>query len=394
MIKSKKIQFLVGSKNFSNKSLEPFDNTICNFLSDLSKQLSKNAPLKKYPDVAAFSFWLRKNNIDRFKNYFKSTEIRLGIGLLFHITPSNIPTNFAYSLVFGLITGNSNIIKVPSKKFEQVSIICESVNILLRKYKKIQGMINIIRYEDHKSITKSLSKLSDGRIIWGGDKTIQEVRKHSSNPRCLDITFPDRYSFCVINSKIFKKLKNSELKRLVENFYNDTYLVDQNACSSPHLVVWLGKGDKKNRLKFWEYLNEVVKKKYDISHFASMDKITKLYRDIIELKNLNNFVNFESNLHVINLKSLNQNNHEMRGKWGFFYEFETDKLEKINKFINKKYQTLTYFGLKKIFISKFVKKNKLQGIDRIVPIGQSLNMNFFWDGYDINKILTRVIDIQ
>ena len=32
---------------------------------------------------------------------------------------------------------------------------------------------------------------------------------------------------------------------------------------------------------------------------------------------------------------------------GFFYEFETDKLEKINKFINKKYQTLTYFGLKK-----------------------------------------------
>ena len=394
MMKSKKIQFLVVSKNFSNKSLEPFDDIICNFLSDLSKQLSKNASLKKYPDVAAFSFWLRKNNIDKFKNYFKSTEIRLGIGLLFHITPSNIPTNFAYSLVFGLITGNSNIIKVPSKKFEQVNIICESVNILLRKYKKIQGMINIIRYEDHKSITKNLSKLCDGRIIWGGDKTIQEVRKHSSNPRCLDITFPDRYSFCVINSKILKKLKNSELKRLVENFYNDTYLVDQNACSSPHLVVWLGKGDKKNKLKFWKYLNEVVKKKYDISHFASMDKITKLYRDIIELKNLNNFVNFESNLHVINLKSLNQNNHEMRGKWGFFYEFETDKLEKINKFINKKYQTLTYFGLKNFFISKFVKENKLKGIDRIVPIGQSLNMNFFWDGYDINRILTRVIDIQ
>lgn len=394
MTKSKKIQFLVGSKNFSNKSLEPFDEIICNFLSDLSKQLSKNASLKKYPDVAAFSFWLRKNNIDRFKNYFKSTEIRLGIGLLFHITPSNIPTNFAYSLVFGLITGNSNIIKVPSKKFEQVNIICESVNILLRKYKKIQGMINIIRYEDHKLITKNLSKLSDGRIIWGGDKTIQEVRKYSANPRCLDITFPDRYSFCVINSKILKKLKNSELKRLAENFYNDTYLVDQNACSSPHLVVWLGKGDKKNKLKFWQYLNEVVKKKYDISHFASMDKITKLYRDIIELKNLNNFINFESNLHIINLKSLNQNNHEMRGKWGFFYEFETDKLEKINKFINKKYQTLTYFGLKKISISKFVKKNKLKGIDRIVPIGQSLNMNFFWDGYDINRILTRVIDIQ
>ena len=59
-----------------------------------------------------------------------------------------------------------------------------------------------------------------------------------------------------------------------------------------------------------------------------MDKITKLYRDIIELKNLNNFINFESNLHVINLKSLNQNNHEMRGKWGFFMNLKQINLKK------------------------------------------------------------------
>ena len=34
----------------------------------------------------------------------------------------------AYSLIFGLITGNSNIVKVPSKKFEQIEIICKSIN--------------------------------------------------------------------------------------------------------------------------------------------------------------------------------------------------------------------------------------------------------------------------
>ena len=26
-----------------------------------------------------------------------------------------------------------------------------------------------------------------------------------------------------------------------QNFYNDTYLVDQNACSSPHVIFWLSK---------------------------------------------------------------------------------------------------------------------------------------------------------
>ena len=84
----------------------------------------------------------------------------------------------------------------------------------------------------------------------------------------------------------------------------------------------------------------------------------------------------------------------MTGKWGFFYEYETTNLNGLSKLINKKYQTLTYFGFEKNFLSEFVIKNKLNGIDRIVPIGQSLSMNFFWDGYDINKILTRVIDVQ
>ena len=48
-----------------------------------------------------------------------NNELRLGVGLAFHITPSNMPTNFAYSLLFGLLSGNSNIIKVPSRKFPE-----------------------------------------------------------------------------------------------------------------------------------------------------------------------------------------------------------------------------------------------------------------------------------
>jgi len=45
-------------------------------------------------------------------------------------------------------------------------------------------------------------------------------------------------------------------------------------------------------------------------------------------------------------------------------------------------------------LRNFAIKNRLDGIDRIVPIGQALDINFFWDGYDINKILTRIIDIR
>ena len=67
---------------------------------------------------------------------------------------------------------------------------------------------------------------------------------------------------------------------------------------------------------------------------------------------------------------------------------------KIKSCINNKYQTLTYFGLSKDILKNFILKNNLEGIDRIVPIGQALDISFFWDGYDINKILSRVVDLK
>ena len=37
------------------------------------------------------------------KEYKKDESLRLGRGIIFHIAPSNVPINFAYSLVAGLL---------------------------------------------------------------------------------------------------------------------------------------------------------------------------------------------------------------------------------------------------------------------------------------------------
>ena len=116
--KNNSVEFLVG-KNLDSKSkcLEVYNKKTLHFISDLGKLLKNKKDSKQYPDVITFAFFCRKNNLDNFKKKYLSDSrvLRLGLGTIFHITPSNIPTNFAYSLLFGLITGNSNIIKVPSK---------------------------------------------------------------------------------------------------------------------------------------------------------------------------------------------------------------------------------------------------------------------------------------
>ena len=78
----------------------------------------------------------------------------------------------------------------------------------------------------------------------------------------------------------------------------------------------------------------------------------------------------------------------------FFYEYITNDINKISKYVNNKYQTLTYFGLDKKEIKKFIVENEVNGIDRVVPIGQALDMSFYWDGYDLNRILSRIVDIK
>jgi hypothetical protein len=55
---------------------------------------------------------------------------------------------------------------------------------------------------------------------------------------------------------------------------------------------------------------------------------------------------------------------------------------------------LTYIEVKKDILKKFIVKNNLRGIDRIVPSGQGLSMSLYWDGYDINQTLSRVIDLK
>ena len=51
-------------------------------------------------------------------------------------------------------------------------------------------------------------------------------------------------------------------------------------------------------------------------------------------------------------KKIDKNSFVKKSKWGFFYEFDINKLENISYIINKKLQTITYFGFSKNFFKQ------------------------------------------
>ena len=229
------------NKNFRIKSFEVYNKLAMNFLTDLASEIKKDKEAIKYPDLIYLMFWChgQKKIIKPKENSF----LAMGRGLAFHICPSNVPTNFVYSFLFGLLSGNSNIVKVPSKNFKEKIIVLKILNRLLNKkiYKALKETNQFIEYSFDEKITKDLSSICDTRIIWGGDKTINEIRKNSIPEKTIDITFTDRYSLSVININQLKKEDNKNIDLLAKKFFYDSYTMNQKACNSPHSVFWLGK---------------------------------------------------------------------------------------------------------------------------------------------------------
>lgn len=395
-----RIVYLIGKTDgtISVQPLVPYDELVCEFLSSLSSALLSDKEAKLYADVISFAYWCRKSNIAKLKREFAEVHNRLGLGLVFHIAPSNVPINFAFSYVFSLLAGNANIVRVPTKDFPQTRIVCRIINQLFAdvKFKVIADMTSFVKYPQNDEITKVFSEKCNARIIWGGDQTINNIRKLTIPERSIEVVFADRYSLCAIDGNSVLQADNVTLDRLAGAFYNDTYLMDQNACSSPHLVVWFWEDAVLSEAKerFWDSVYQITASKYELKPVNAVDKYMLVCENAIELNNIISFKKHGNYLYRISLDSLPDNMDTLRGQYGYFYEYDVQDLNIIAHMINKKYQTLTYFGFDKAKLLEFVITNRLSGIDRIVPIGSALDVGVIWDGYDIVRSLSRIIDLK
>ena len=384
-----------SEKLYSNNTIisQPFNKEVIDFLNNIHKEIGQNK--KKYSDAEfTFSFWCRKKNIESLKNNYDDINRRLGIGKIFHIPPSNTPINFAYSLAFGLLSGCTNIVRISPKIYEEIKSLLFLIIKLakFKKYKEINKIIFFVKYESDSGerYNTFFSKICDARIIWGGDNTIQKFKTYKTQPHNIDIPFYDRYSLSIIDANYIAKLNKDEILKIARLFYNDTYYVDQNACSSPHLVSWIGNKNKNIDL-FWNMLETLVSSKYSFIEISSIDKYTQLIKNITSINDFDDFINHSNLIFRFQLKNIPKNISDFRGRWGYFYEYYGKKINFLKKIVNRRFQTLTYIGFNEDKLIKYIVNNKLKGIDRIVPVGRSLEIGLKWDGYDIIRILSRYI---
>lgn len=383
-------------QKFEKKIFVPFDRNILNFTYQFSKELRKHKNFKKYIELHFLSLWCSKNNIEKF--YIKENEnlYKIGRGLVFHISPKNIPLNFIYSFFLGLLSGNSNIVKLPNGNFEETEVVLDVVKKLFnnKNFKFLKNSNFFLKLAHDSNEIEDITKISDARMIWGGDSTIEFYKKLNSPIRCLDLVFSDRYSFSIINSKKFQELNINKKKELAKKFFVDTMLTDQNACNTPHTVFWIGKIKRQIKNVFWTELLNIIKEKYKIDDIQIFDKYNTLSTFLATNKFINNFKNYENYLYLIEVKNNINNIEKLRGINGMFFEIELSNIKSLSKFVSEKCQTITSFGHGNKEIFEIIKKNNLKGIDQICDFGKAMQFSNVWDGYNVIESLTRSINIK
>lgn len=393
------ITYLVGNETILANmpmvhALTPFSDNVIEFLNLVSRKLLSDSEAKAYPDIITLGFWIRRSSVEKLKSRFMEETnhiIQMGRGIAFHIAPSNVPVNYAYSLVTGLLTGNANVVRVPSKDFSQVNIINRILTEALTELPGLASYICLIRYGHNQEVNDAISAEADIRIVWGGDSTIAELRKSPMKPRASEITFADRFSICVIDSNAYDLENNKQ--QIANDFYNDTYLTDQNACTSPRIVIWMGSRTKEAKESFWSELHKVVEKKYPFQPIQGVNKLTSAYLISAYKAGVHIKKSPDNLITRIDLEALDDMLMDFKDNSGFFFEYCCEDIMDLSVLCDDtRCQTIAYIGKSDMLIPLI--KQGIKGIDRIVPLGRTMDFDLIWDGYDLFERMTRVISIM
>ena len=125
----------------------------------------------------------------------------------------------------------------------------------------------------------------------------------------------------------------------------------------------------------------------------AVDKLTAAYRAAIGLQGAKMHTMADNTVVRVQVEALTPDVDEYRCAGGFFVEYADQTLSALAPVVKRKYQTLSYIGVQKDLLCRFVVENGLRGIDRIAPVGHTMDFALTWDGHDLIRTLSRRISV-
>jgi len=385
----------IVSKLLPISNLKPFGTHQIEFLSSYSIHLSRIAP--KDGSAQSLAFWLRNSRLAKMAEDFGRGHdrriVKSARGLVFQIPPSNVETVFVYSLAVSILTGNRNIVRIPSSVVEN-SLVFDSFIESLYSHPEISSRNFLVSYGYQEEVNEVFSSNCDLRVIWGGDKSINTLRKFPVKPSARDLTFFDRSSLALISTSSYLNLSDVERNELVWKFFNDSFWFDQLACSSPRAVIWFGVSSMNEASSdFYERLRRLVElREYVLEPAIQISKLNFLYELFLK-DNEMKLTDWNFRATIIDSGAGIGHENDFPGG-GVFFQSSIATLEEIVPMLNSRHQTLTHFGFRNSELRELAIFLNGRAVDRVVAIGSALSFDRYWDGYDLLGEFTKSVFVD
>ena len=391
------VTLLAGTAEPEATPWAPFDPRAVDFLADLSAELRRDPATRRREAEAALAFWCRPAHLEELARRHAAPLPRLGRGLVFHLAPANVPALFTYTLATGLLSGNANVVRLSSRRAEgEAALLAVLRRVLDRpEHAAVRARTGLITYPRDSGITAAWCARCDARVVWGGDDTVAEVRAMPMPPHAVELCFPDRWSLAVLSRRAVSELDEDGLAELARRFYNDTYQMDQNACSSPQLVLWLEDGGEETcRSRWWEAVAAQAARRYPFGPFQTARKLERLCLSAMTMQApaVTRIARYGGNLvYMAELARPAGPLPPLKGGFGLFYQGTLGSLEELPPLLTPKVQTLVCGGVDPDQTAALLARLGARGVDRVVPMGRALDFDTIWDGKDLIASLSRVI---
>ncbi len=379
---------------------EPFSARRCEIVGVLSARFLKDPWLRRDPASVAVGYWMRPAAVSRFKAAFERrqaadpTLVRAPVGRVFHVAPSNVDTLFVYSWVLSYLCGNANVVRVSHDPTTAVQAMLRVVSGVAEDHPELSASNRFVTYEHDDEVTGRFSAWCTHRILWGGNETIAALRPLPLNPHASERVFGSKFSYAIVNLKRYLAAKAEERERLAGAFFNDLFWFDQMACSSPHIVFWVGDepGWKAAIGQFEDRLQaEVERRSYVPSSSNAVHRLVHAF-GVAAAADVRVGLEHPGFIGIRMLDSRALDKRICGG--GLIRHARIDGLGQLEAFASEEDQTVTYFGFDPDTLIGLAARIGARGVDRIVPIGEALSFEVAWDGFDLIDDLTRKVSVH
>jgi hypothetical protein len=375
----------------------PFSASRCRTLGQLSRAVLQDGRLRADAASVALGYWLRRANVDRLAQEFERRRdaapdtVFVPVGRVFHVAPGNVDTVFIYSWALSYLCGNQNVVRVSGRESDVLARLLEVLSSLMRDDAELAAGNRFLTYEHDHAVSEALSRWATHRVVWGGDDTVALFRTIPLSAHASERTFGSKFSYGVLSTAAYLGTNEETADRLAAGFFNDIFWFDQMACSSPHLLFWVGPPEQMDPAldRFHRTLaREIERRGYRGAASSALHRLNFVF-DLACETDLRADLDHKEFL-AVRLPDGAVWRKEVCGA-GLFTHVRADDLAQVAEFGDAGDQTVTHFGFPPEELRALAQRAGARGVDRLVPIGEALAFDVTWDGYDlVGDFLRRV----